>query len=138
MSSTRGVRWLMWVDGTPPMSAATAEIRSSAKYQSWSTGPVDSSNAAVARRGTGRRRASSPPWPEERSGQLEQFGSEQGPGADELLQPCLRLRVEEAPIVATSIEVNTLKGFFASSATSTGRKAVETTGTELFDASRRS
>ena len=34
MSSTRGVRWLMWVDGTPPMSAATAEIFSSRKYQS--------------------------------------------------------------------------------------------------------
>ncbi len=31
-------------------------------------------------------------------GQLEQLGPEQGPGADELLQPRLRLRVEEAPV----------------------------------------
>ena len=31
-------------------------------------------------------------------GQLQQLGPEQGPGADELLQPRLRLRVEEAPV----------------------------------------
>ena len=99
MSSTRGVRWLMWVDGTPPMSAATAEIRSSAKYQSWSTGSVDSSNAAVARsRKRSASAAPSPPLVGRPVGQLEQLGPEQGPGADELLQPRLRLRVEEAPV----------------------------------------
>jgi hypothetical protein len=37
-----------------------------------------------------------------------------------------------------SMEVKTRKGFLASSAGSMGRKAVETTGTELLDASRRS
>jgi hypothetical protein len=31
-------------------------------------------------------------------GQLQQFGPEERPGADELLQPRLRLRVEEAPV----------------------------------------
>ena len=40
--------------------------------------------------------------------------------------------------VATSIEVNTRNGLRASSSASTGRNAVETTGTELFEASRRS
>ena len=99
MSSTRGVRWLMWVDGTPPMSAATAEIRSSAKYQSWSTGSVDSSNAAVARsRKRSRVGGAESVLVGRPVGQLQQLGPEEGPGTDELLQPRLRLRVEEAPV----------------------------------------
>ena len=40
--------------------------------------------------------------------------------------------------VVTSIEVKTRNGFFASSSASIGRNAVATTGTELFEASRRS
>ena len=89
----------MWVDGTPPMSAATAEIRSSAKYQSWSTGSVGQRERcgreveeAVGVGGVESALVG-------RSvGQLQQLRPEQGPGADELLQPRLRLRVEEAPV----------------------------------------
>ena len=40
--------------------------------------------------------------------------------------------------LVTNIDVKTRNGFWASSSASTGRNAVETTGTELFDASRRS
>ena len=139
MSSTRGVRWLMWVDGTPPMSAATAEIRSSVKYQSWSTGSVDSSNAAVARaRKRSASAASSPPWSADRSAS----SSSSGPNkvrvpTNSSSRACVSASKKRRS-VATSIEVNTRNGFFASSSETTGRKAVETTGTELCDASRRS
>jgi hypothetical protein len=49
MFSTRGVRWLMWVDETPPMSAATAEMLSRCRYHCRSMGVSDNLNAAVAR-----------------------------------------------------------------------------------------
>ena len=99
MSSTRGVKWLMWVDDTPPMSAATAEIRSSAKYQSWSTGV-----GGQLERGGGQVEEAVGVGGVESAlvgravGQLEQLGPEQGPGADEVLQPRLGFRVEEAPV----------------------------------------
>ena len=69
MSSTRGVRWLMWVVVTPPMSAATAET----PLELGVPGPVDRlrRTARTTRppaRGTGPRRpAESPPCSTARS-----------------------------------------------------------------------
>ncbi len=129
----------MWVDGTPPMSAATAEIRSNVKYQSWSTGSPANANAAVARpRKRSASAASSPPWSEERSASSSSSGPNRDRASMNASSRACVAASKKRRSVATSIEVNTRNGFLASSAGSMGRKAVETTGTELVEASRRS
>jgi hypothetical protein len=71
-------------------------------------------------------------------GQLEEPGTEELALGDKGFQSVLCRLVEERGSLLTSIEVKTLKGFRASSSASMGRNAVETTGTELLEASRRS
>jgi len=71
-------------------------------------------------------------------GQLDCLGREQPTRGDERLEPLLGRGVEEAAVSVTSMEVKTRKGLRASSSVSVGRNAVDTTGTELEEASRRS
>ncbi len=139
MSSTRGVRWLMCVVVTPPMSAATPEMRSSSVYQARSTGSGDSANdAAASSRNRSASVADSSPCSTATSARSRSSAGKSSRAARKLCSRPARSGSKKRRSSGTSIEVNTRKGFAASSARSRGRKAVETTGTGAGAASRRS
>ena len=139
MSSTRGVRWLMCVAGTPPMSAATAEIASRWSYQARSIGSVDSAKDAVASsRNRSASAAVSPPSATDRSARASASGAKSSRAATNASSRSWVAASKNRRSSVTSIEVKTRNGLRASSSVSVGRKAVDTTGTELEEASRRS
>ena len=93
MSSTRGVRWLMWVVVTPPMSAATPETRSS----SCVPGPVDRVRGERERRGgqveeRSASAADSSPCSTATVGQVEQLGGNSSRPARKLRSRCFEVR----------------------------------------------
>ena len=129
----------MCVAGTPPMSAATAEIASRWSYQARSIGSVESAKDAVA---SSRKRsasaAASPPSATDRSASASASGANSSRSATNTSRRCCVAVSKNRRSSVTSIEVKTRNGLRASSWVSVGRKAVDTTGTELEDASRRS
>ena len=99
MSSTRGVRWLMWVDRTPAMSAATADTCDSSSYQPVSIGSRDSANAAVARATkSSASSAAAPPAAAIAARVGDERGIEELPVADEPLHPGTQVVGEESGI----------------------------------------
>ena len=139
MSSTRGVRWLTCVVVTPAMSAATPETAESSSYHGWSIGSGDSANAAVAR---SRKRPESagdrPPSASDRSASSSSAG---GNSVRAPMNRCTRAcssASKNRRSSGTSTEVKTRNGLLASSSRSTGRNAVDTTGSGVGSASRKS
>ena len=100
MSSTRGVRWLRCVDATPPMSAATDEIRSRCVYQPRSTGVRRQRERRgrprqqLLRRGLGQAALRGGPV-----GERQQLRTEQHPFGEDGLQPGRGVGVEVARVV---------------------------------------
>ncbi len=129
----------MCVEAMPPMSAATALTASSSRYQAWSTGSADSSNAAVARRRNSAAWSSGrPPSASARSASASRSGPNSVRAPRKFSSRRSRSAVKNRRSAVTSIDVKTRNGLRASSDRSIGRNAVEITGTELEDASRRS
>ena len=133
MSSTRGVRWLRCVVVTPPMSAATAGDA----LQLGVPGPVDRLAGQRERRGRPARGSARvvgsgrPPVLGGAVGQRQQLGREQRAGrrGTACSRRCERRASKKRRSSGTSIEVNTRNGLRASSSRSSGRNAVDTTGT---------
>jgi hypothetical protein len=96
MSSTRGVRWLTCVLRTPPMSAATAEIRSSRSYQARSNrlrGELEGADGELEepiRVGLGQLLVALGAV-----GQLQQLRAEQLPSGEERLELGAQVWIEE-------------------------------------------
>ena len=129
----------MWVDVTPPMSAATPETRSSSPYQARSTGSVESAkDAAASSRYRSASAADSSPCSMATSARASSSAGKSSRAARKLRSRPSRSGSKKRRSSGTSIEVNTRNGFAASSARSRGRKAVETTGMGAGAASRRS
>jgi len=129
----------MWVEPTPPMSAATAETVSSSAYHARSTGSADSVNAVVAN--FRNRSASSPPRPPVAIALSDKVISSAGNSVRRARNASRRAcngAEKKRRSSVTSIEVNIRNGLRASSPASMGRNAVLITGTADRAASRRS
>ena len=129
----------MCVERTPPMSAATAETASSSSYHARSTGSVESSKLAVAScRNRSASAEESPPSASARSARARSSGGKTSRASRNASRRCCRSAEKNLRSLGVITDVKTRNGLRASSPESIGRNAVETTGTALVAASRRS
>src|ERR1700743_1215977 len=120
----------MWVEPTPAMSAATGDTRDSLSYQDFSMGSRDSAKAATAApTNAGASSASQAPSAAMMRARASSAGSNSWRRFRNASTRRRRAVLEYRASAVASMDVNTRNGLRASSFESTGRNAVDTTGT---------